>query len=142
MAIDLTAEVHQQIQQVADQLAGPDRPGETWVGKTGRLKAAELAARELVYQEMGEPQSPESPGLGGYPMEPVSPEDQALDQAMRDFAEAQSELEAQNRISQRQAMPILPSRTPPPAPTPAPPETQATPETPETSTTPTPPPAT
>lgn len=139
MAIDQAAETAQQIQQVADQLAGPDQPGETWAHKTGRLKAAELAARELVYQEMGEPQSPESPGLGGYPIEPESPEDQALDQAMRDFADAQSELEAQNRTSQLQAMPVLPSRTPPPAPTPVPPET---PPTPETSTTPTPPPAT
>lgn len=50
------------------------------------------------------PDSPE----GDYPIPPMK--DEALLQAMAEFAEATAELEQQNRETARAAMPILPPR--------------------------------
>lgn len=106
--VDLSSEIQQQIEQVADQLAGPDKPGESFQAKAGRLMAARQAAEEMVLGEMLAPTPPETPDTDGYPpTDPESPEDLSLDQAMREFSLAREELAEQ---TDREAMPALPPR--------------------------------
>lgn len=80
---ELEAQAAEQIQALADALAGPDSPGETFLERAGRLGSADQDARSAVIREMilTEP-TPESPGmaeeLGG--MEPLAPEDVAMEE--------------------------------------------------------------
>jgi hypothetical protein len=110
----------QEIDQVADQLAGPDIPGEVFTEKLGRLTQARTAATELVLRQtllaLLPPDWPDS----DYPsqatpdpgMAPKTPDasDLALAEAMAEFQEAQSELAQQNRNNALKAMPVLPDR--------------------------------
>lgn len=41
-----------QIQELTDQLAGPDQPGEEYLTKVGRLNMARLQAEEMVLSEL------------------------------------------------------------------------------------------
>lgn len=116
---DLEEQARQQIQQTADELAGPDPQGETYQEKLGRLNAAQQAATEKVMREFlmspPPPNWPEAdlplPVTPDPSMPPTdSPQDRALDQAMSDFQAAQDELREQNRASAMAAMPTLPKR--------------------------------
>lgn len=106
--IDQAAEAQQQIQQVADALAGPDQPGETYLGKLGRLTAAQHAATELVMGEMLEQPDPMDVSYPQSP--PETPADQELREAITEFAEALTELNNQRSQANQAAMPILPAR--------------------------------
>ncbi len=59
---DLSKQAEQQILDETEALAGPDRLGEDYLAKQGRLTAARMAAREKVLAEMvllpAEPGSP------------------------------------------------------------------------------------
>ena len=44
-----------QIAELAIQIAGPDRPGETYLEKVGRLTAARLQAEEMVRTDLLSP---------------------------------------------------------------------------------------
>lgn len=44
-------EMMRRVQELQDQLAGPDCPGETYLAKVGRLNAAKNQAEELVMAE-------------------------------------------------------------------------------------------
>lgn len=63
---ELGEQAELRIQDLADSLAGPDRPGETYLQKVGRLNMARLAAEEQVLAEMvliAEPRSSEDEDL-------------------------------------------------------------------------------
>jgi hypothetical protein len=47
----LGQEMEARVQELGDQLAGPDSPGETYLDKVGRLNAAKSQAKELVMSE-------------------------------------------------------------------------------------------
>jgi hypothetical protein len=49
---DLGEEMAEQVVELADSIAGPDRPGEGYLGKVGRLNMARLSAEEQVMREM------------------------------------------------------------------------------------------
>jgi hypothetical protein len=110
----------QEIEQVAAALAGDDPPGETFQAKAGRLQAAQQAATELVMRQtllaLLPPNWPDSdlpvPATPDPSMAPATPtaEDVALAEAIQEFSDAQSELDQQNRVSAREAMPVLPPR--------------------------------
>jgi hypothetical protein len=68
----LGEQAEQEIQQLEDTLAGPDRPGESYLEKVGRLNMARLAAEEQILSELillpssqdpDEEPSPEEKGL-------------------------------------------------------------------------------
>ena len=48
---DLGQEVAERIEDLTDELAGDDPPGETYLDKVGRLNMARLRAEELVLAE-------------------------------------------------------------------------------------------
>lgn len=56
----LGQEVHHQVTALTARLAGPDRPGESYLEKAGRLGAARLQAEELVLTELVWISSPET----------------------------------------------------------------------------------
>jgi hypothetical protein len=64
----LGEEVENRVQELQDQLAGPDPPSESYLEKVGRLNMARLQAEEVVLSEMvlipsrSEPE-PEEEGL-------------------------------------------------------------------------------
>lgn len=116
---DLEEQARQQIQQTADQLAGPDPEGESYPEKLGRLNAAQQAATEKVMREFllspPPPNAPDNalprPATPDPSMVPTQdPIDQALSQALADFQEAADELRRQERESAKAAMPTLPAR--------------------------------
>lgn len=49
---DLGEQVENQIVDLQPQIAGPDKPGETYLQKVGRLNMAKLQAEEMVLHEM------------------------------------------------------------------------------------------
>ena len=49
---ELGERAENQIQQLQDQLAGPDPPNETYLEKVGRLNMARLQAEEVVLPEL------------------------------------------------------------------------------------------
>jgi hypothetical protein len=49
---DLGEEMAEQVVELTDSIAGPDRPGEGYLGKVGRLNMARLSAEEQVMREM------------------------------------------------------------------------------------------
>mgnify|MGYP003576324984 CR=1 FL=1 len=49
--LELEARAQEMIQLLTDQIAGPDRPDETYQDKLGRLTAAQHAATEKVMRE-------------------------------------------------------------------------------------------
>lgn len=49
---DLGEEMADQVVELTDSIAGPDRPGEGYLGKVGRLNMARLSAEEQVMREM------------------------------------------------------------------------------------------
>lgn len=49
---DLGQQVENQIVDLQPQIAGPDKPGETYLQKVGRLNMAKLQAEEMVLHEM------------------------------------------------------------------------------------------
>lgn len=64
---DLGEQVEIRVQGLADALAGPDRPGETYLEKVGRLNMARLQAEEATMTELvwlGEPDQTPDPGTG------------------------------------------------------------------------------
>lgn len=110
----------QEIQQVADALAGTDPPGETFLQKAGRLQAAEQAATELVMREtlMSQPPPdwpdsdyppPETPDPS-IPPQASTPEDRELAEALSDFQLLAEQANQEQVSSQREAMPIVPLR--------------------------------
>ncbi len=56
---DLGEQIQDQVVDLTPQLAGPDRPGEGFLAKTGRLNAARARAEELVLSELLYSQKPE-----------------------------------------------------------------------------------
>lgn len=61
---DLGEQAETQIQDLAQQLAGPDQPGEEYLQKVGRLNMARLQAEEKVLSELvwiSSPQDSETP---------------------------------------------------------------------------------
>ncbi len=48
----LGEEVEQEIQELADRLAGPDQPQEAYLDKVGRLNMTRLQAEERILAEM------------------------------------------------------------------------------------------
>jgi len=44
----LGLDVERQIDELSDRLAGPDRPGETYLDKLGRLRAAKITAESEI----------------------------------------------------------------------------------------------
>ncbi|NIK54310.1 hypothetical protein [Kribbella shirazensis] len=56
---DLGEQIQDRVVDLAPQLAGPDRPGEGFLAKTGRLNAARAQAEELVLSELLYSQKPE-----------------------------------------------------------------------------------
>jgi hypothetical protein len=110
----------QEIQQVADALAGTDPPDETFSQKLGRLKAAEQAATELVMRETlmssPPPDWPDSdyppvatPDPSMPPQKPT-PEDNELASALSDFQLLMDQATQEQAASQKEAMPIVPPR--------------------------------
>jgi len=49
---DLGEEMAEQVVELTHSIAGPDRPGEGFLGKVGRLNMARLSAEEQVMREM------------------------------------------------------------------------------------------
>lgn len=49
---DLGSRVEARIDELADQLAGDDQPGEDYLGKAGRIGQARRQAEEIVLSEM------------------------------------------------------------------------------------------
>jgi hypothetical protein len=49
---DLGEEMADQVVELTDSIAGPDRSGEGYLGKVGRLNMARLSAEEQVMREM------------------------------------------------------------------------------------------
>lgn len=45
-------QIHDQVMNLEDQVAGPDLPGETFLEKVGRLNAAKMTAEEIVLKEL------------------------------------------------------------------------------------------
>lgn len=103
MAIDSATERAQLIQLLADQLAGPDVADEAYRSRAGRLMAAQSAATEMAARLLDSPTEEQE-------IEPETPEDRALFEAMVEFQEASAELSQQNRSSRLAGMPILPPR--------------------------------
>lgn len=109
----------QEIEQTATALTGPDRPGETFSQKLGRLQQAQQAATELVMRKtllaLLPPDWPDSdypiPATPDPDMPPVTPDpaDQALTDAMAEFNDAMAELAQQNRTPQ-DSDPVLPPK--------------------------------
>lgn len=87
---DLAEQAQQQIVALADSLAGPDRAGETWAQKAGRLGEAEATARAQVIREMILPPPPRRTD----PMDPTQEELDALTAAVRAFDDAKAEIAA------------------------------------------------
>ena len=61
---ELGEQVESEIQALADAIAGPDRPGETYMEKVGRLNMARFNAESDILREMvliPEPEEPEEP---------------------------------------------------------------------------------
>jgi hypothetical protein len=61
---ELGEQVESEIQTLANALAGPDRPGETYMEKVGRLNMARFNAESDILREMvliPEPEEPEEP---------------------------------------------------------------------------------
>lgn len=52
----LGQEAENSVDSLSVQIAGPDSPGETYLGKVGRLTAAKMQAEEIVRAEMLTPQ--------------------------------------------------------------------------------------
>jgi len=48
----LAEEIESQVQDAAETIAGPDLPGETYLGKVGRLTAARGQAEEMVLGDL------------------------------------------------------------------------------------------
>ena len=105
---NLQEDAEQQIQDLEDQIAGLDVPGEEFLAKAGRLRQARLSAEEIVMREtvLLDPATVESerePQETGYPsttdLEPLTPEDREFQAAMTEFQEAAEEL-AEQRSSQ------------------------------------------
>lgn len=122
---ELADRATEQIEQLTDAIAGPDRPGETYVHKLGRLNEANQAATSQVMRDFAmcppppnwkdsAAPSPETPDPSILPDE--SPEDQKFRQAMEDFATASGELDDQRRTARLKTLPVLPPRTKTPAP--------------------------
>ena len=109
----------QEIEQVANELAGPDQPGETFEAKAGRLQAAQQAATELVIRQtllaLLPPNWPDSvyplPATPDPSMMPATPDaqDLALAEAIQEFSDAASELDQQRRTPTA-SDPTLPPR--------------------------------
>lgn len=60
----LGQEMEARVQELQDQLAGPDSPQETYLAKVGRLNAAKAQAEELVMAEyLPAPHEPEEEDL-------------------------------------------------------------------------------
>lgn len=81
--LDLETQADEQIQAMADALAGPDRTGESYLDRAGRLTEADQTARAAVIRELILPEpTPDSPGmaeeLGGTETEPADPGDAAM----------------------------------------------------------------
>lgn len=102
---NLETEAEQQIDDLADRMAGPDLPGEEFLARAARLKTARQSAEELVIREtvLLDPATVESeraPLETGYPSttdpltpeEPQTPEDRDLAAAMQEFQDAATEL--------------------------------------------------
>jgi hypothetical protein len=105
---NLEDEAASQIDQLADSLAGPDLPDESYQDRVGRLNYARFEARSQVFRDVLLPdpeedapgmssEKPEPRSSSGNPEEnplPPDPEDQALAKALADFQEGLAEFNA------------------------------------------------
>jgi hypothetical protein len=98
--LNLEAEAQDQIDRLADDLAGPDPDGETFQARANRLQTARREAESQVIREflLPDPEQveqaakPDSPYPTPLQPEPASPEDRDLQEAMNEFAEAAADL--------------------------------------------------
>jgi hypothetical protein len=63
----LGAQVESEIQALADAIAGPDRPGETYLQKVGRLNMARFNAESDILREMVLIPDPDDPEIDERP---------------------------------------------------------------------------
>lgn len=63
----LGAQVETEIQTLADAIAGPDRPGETYLQKVGRLNMARFNAESDILREMVLIPDPDDPEIDERP---------------------------------------------------------------------------
>lgn len=102
---NLETEAEQQIDDLADQLAGPDLPQEDFLVRAARLRTARQSAEELVIREtvLIDPATVETeraPLETDYPsttdplvpQQPQTPEDRDLAAAIQDYQDAATEL--------------------------------------------------
>lgn len=125
---NLETEAEEQIDDLADRIAGPDLPNETFEEKAGRMRQARLSAEEIVMRETvlidpatveSERDQPET----GYPSTtdplvptgPMPPEDRQLAEAMSEFQDATAEL-AETRPRQTEPPKNQPAPTTPDSP--------------------------
>lgn len=66
----LGEDLAQQIETLAERIAGPDRPGESYEEKLGRLREARLTAESEILRQVGAPLEQEEPAAV-WPREPA-----------------------------------------------------------------------
>ena len=97
---DLGEQVSIQVCDLEDTLAGPDRPGETFLEKAGRLNMARIQAEEVVLSDLVWIREPESEEDEGDQPDPVSV---AYLKSLRDLDEQMELEEEQEREREREA---------------------------------------
>ncbi len=79
----LGAQVETEIQTLADAIAGPDRPGETYLQKVGRLNMARFNAESDILREMVLIPDPDDPEIDERPETGLAAEsDRAIQRLM------------------------------------------------------------
>ncbi|MGO9954739.1 MAG: TnpV protein [Solirubrobacteraceae bacterium] len=79
----LGAQVESEIQALADAIAGPDRPGESYLQKVGRLNMARFNAESDILREMVLIPDPDDPEIDERPAtDPLTESDRAIQRLM------------------------------------------------------------
>jgi len=79
----LGAQVESEIQALADAIAGPDRPGESYLEKVGRLNMARFNAESDILREMVLIPDPDDPEIDERPAtDPLTESDRAIQRLM------------------------------------------------------------
>jgi len=80
---ELGAQVESEIQALADAIAGPDRPGESYLQKVGRLNMARFNAESDILREMVLIPDPDDPEIDERPETGLAAEsDRAIQRLM------------------------------------------------------------
>jgi hypothetical protein len=84
---EIEEQAQAQIEEMADALAGPDRPGETFMARAGRLTEAEATARSTVIRELvlTEPTAVRDGDAEALRVAAEDPDETALTEAIREF---------------------------------------------------------